>query len=71
MRKNNSKISVVLFAYGFMGNSTFQNLIKNDNFSIRGLHHIGLAPTAPEKLKSVFSLILDFQLIDQEKIVNL
>ena len=37
MRKNNSKISIVLFAYGFMGNSTFQNLIKDDNFSIKGL----------------------------------
>ena len=37
VRKNNSKISIVLFAYGFMGNSTFQNLIKDNNFSIKGL----------------------------------
>ena len=37
MLKNNSKISIVLFAFGFMGNSTYQNLIKDDNFSIKGL----------------------------------
>ena len=36
VRKNNSKISIVLFAFGFMGNSTFK-LNQSDNFSIKGL----------------------------------
>ena len=37
MQKNNSKINTVIFAFGFMGNSVFQNLLDNKLFEIKGL----------------------------------
>lgn len=37
MQKNNSKINIVIFAFGFMGNSVFENILKNKYFEIKGI----------------------------------
>jgi methionyl-tRNA formyltransferase len=37
VQKSNSKINTVIFAFGFMGNSVFQNLLDNKLFEIKGL----------------------------------
>ena len=37
MKKNNKKINIVVFAFGFMGNSVFENLTNNKFFEIKGL----------------------------------
>ena len=37
MQKNNTKINIVIFAFGFMGNSVFESLINNKLFEIKGV----------------------------------
>ena len=37
MQKNNSKIKIIVFAFGFMGNPVFENLSKNKLFDIKGI----------------------------------
>ena len=37
MQKNNTKINIVVFAFGFMGNSVFESLINNKLFEIKGV----------------------------------
>jgi methionyl-tRNA formyltransferase len=37
VQKNNTKINIVIFAFGFMGNSVFESLINNKLFEIKGV----------------------------------
>ena len=37
MQKNNTKINIIVFAFGFMGNSVFESLINNKLFEIKGV----------------------------------
>jgi methionyl-tRNA formyltransferase len=37
VQKNNSKIKIIVFAFGFMGNPVFENLSKNKLFDIKGI----------------------------------
>jgi len=37
VQKNNTKINIIVFAFGFMGNSVFESLINNKLFEIKGV----------------------------------
>ena len=37
MQKNNKRINIVIFGFGFMGNSVYENFVNNKLFSVKGL----------------------------------
>jgi methionyl-tRNA formyltransferase len=37
VQKNNKRINIVIFGFGFMGNSVYENFVNNKLFSVKGL----------------------------------